>query len=351
MKFKNSLYIVFSVILITACQKEEITIGQNVSETFFVTNKKSTMRVLVEGNTESKVMLLHIHGGPGASAYLFDTDHISDNLEDKYGVVYWDQRNSGGSQGSFNLNNITLENNTEDLKKVIQVLKHRYGQDTKIFLLAHSYGGLLSTSFLTTDDNEDLVQGWINIAGCNDYSTTDFFGNDYMIKIADEQIALERNVSEWVDIKQTVENSTLEFYGLPFEYRVQTKKALGLVGLKSDNKYAFDIFLKNVIQKNIPITTVAVGVALGNNSYNLSLRKNKISFDSKLNKITIPTRFLYGQFDFNCTVNSAEDMITKLGTPDDDKDIITIPNGGHFLWETNKDEFTDHVIDFVERYK
>src|SRR5665811_702895 len=128
------LFLFSFILLFSGCQKEKITLSENVSEAFYVENAGASMRVLVEGNTTSNTFILIIHGGPGASSYFYDTKYISRNIGDKYAVVYWDQRNAGASQRTSNGGNLHLDQMVEDLKKVIEVLKFRYGQQISLFL-------------------------------------------------------------------------------------------------------------------------------------------------------------------------------------------------------------------------
>src|SRR5450631_457633 len=123
------IFIFCSLFLFNGCQKESILISTNASEVFYVENQEASMRVFVEGNTASHIFILIIHGGPGVSSYFYDTKYISKHLGDKYAMVYWDQRNAGASQGTSNGKDLHLGIMVEDLKKVIEVLKFRYGQD------------------------------------------------------------------------------------------------------------------------------------------------------------------------------------------------------------------------------
>src|SRR5450759_4889762 len=163
------LFLFSFILLFSGCQKEKITLSENVSEAFYVENAGASMRVLVEGNTASNTFILIIHGGPGASSYLYDTKYISRNLGDKYAMVYWDQRNAGASQGTVNGGNLHLEQMVEDLKKVIQVLKTRYGQNMSLFLVGHSFGGLIAAYFITRPDLQLMIKGLINVDGSHNY--------------------------------------------------------------------------------------------------------------------------------------------------------------------------------------
>jgi pimeloyl-ACP methyl ester carboxylesterase len=124
------------------------------------------MRVSVKGNTASGKIMLIVHGGPGGSAFLYHTKEMQNLLEPRFAVAYWDQRTSGASQGGVNTETVTLSQFGDDLKKVIQVLMYRYGTTTKIFLMSHSWGGMVATQFLTTDTDQELVAGWIFAIPC-----------------------------------------------------------------------------------------------------------------------------------------------------------------------------------------
>jgi len=177
MNLSSIIITLLAGILTISCQKENITIGTNVSETIYLDNADASMRILIEGNTTSNTFLIMVHGGPGASSYLYNTDYISQNIEDKYAVVYWDHRNSGGSQGSTNDKSLNLSQMTEDLKQVIQVIQHRY-KEASIFMLGHSFGGLLSSSFITTSDYQSMLKGWIVTGASHNYPLNNVLTKD-----------------------------------------------------------------------------------------------------------------------------------------------------------------------------
>ena len=193
----KSLFTISVIIFLTgiSCQKEVITLGTHVSETFYVENKGASMRVLVEGNTSGKVFIVFVHGGPGAGAYIYDTDYIRNNIGDRYAIVYWDERNAGGSQGGSNGKDLTLGQMTDDLKKVLQVLRARYGQDCSLFLIGHSFGGLLTSSFLVSGDNQAMIKGWIFADGSHNYPLNDSLTWQMLVTNGEQQIALNKNIA------------------------------------------------------------------------------------------------------------------------------------------------------------
>ncbi len=155
------------------------------------------MGVLVQGNTASHIFLLFVHGGPGTSSLFYNGDYISQNLEDKYALVYLDQRNAGSSQGNFNAGDLSLGQMTEDLGKAIRVIKIRYGAGSEVFLLGHSFGGLLTTAFLSVKSNESMVNGWIFVDGSHNYPLNDSLTRDMLIQVGNTNIAQKQNPAKW----------------------------------------------------------------------------------------------------------------------------------------------------------
>ena len=164
------LYFLFFFLVFTSCQKEA-SIGTNVKDRFFLENEGATMPVLVEGNTASGVFVIVIHGGPGGDAMIYNTalTSFSDPMETRYAMVYWDQRGSGNASGNYDDDKLIMDQFVDDLDKLITVIEHRYGNELSIFLLGHSWGGALGSAYITTGDNQDRLNGWINVGGVHNF--------------------------------------------------------------------------------------------------------------------------------------------------------------------------------------
>src|SRR6478609_9156543 len=196
MKKILQVWIMASLISIIGCQEEKITFGDNVNETFYVDNDGASMKVTMLGNTTSKVVLLIVHGGPGGTASSYPMPVI----RDKYAVAYWDQRIAGSSQGGSNASSVNLETYVEDMKKVIITLRHRYGQDVAIFVFGHSWGGMLSSAFLTTGDNQKLLSGWIYCEGVHNFPMLNNLVKEKLLTTGNEKIAANENAKFWSPI-------------------------------------------------------------------------------------------------------------------------------------------------------
>jgi len=339
---------VFLLFVLTSCQKEKITIGTNVSETFYLDNNGASMRLLVEGNTVSKTFLIFVHGGPGSSSYFYNTDYISQNIENKYAVVYWDQRNAGGSQGNSNRDHLNLPQMTEDLKKVIQLIKYRYGQDSGIFLLGHSFGGLLSASFMTKDDNQSMVKGWIFADGSHNYPLNDTLTRQMLLTVGQQQIALNRNVSSWKTIVEYCNahtgNFTFEESDQLFDFADAAETYFEVVK-EIDLATLIDY---DPVQYGWPVTSILFNLNYSSNaSFNRDLAITE--FSSKLGVVTTPTLLLYGKYDFICPGGLEEDVFNRINTQD--KKIVISPISGHNIMLQDEAFFCKEVNAFIESHQ
>lgn len=306
------------------------------------------MRVLVEGNTASQVFLLLVHGGPGESSYFYKTDYISQNIGNKYAIVYWDQRNAGASQGSSNDNHLNLPQMTDDLKKVIQVIKGRYGQNSEVFLLGHSFGGLLTSSFMTTENYQSLVKGWIFVDGSQDYPLNDTLTRQILLTIGKQQVALNKNTPQWNAIISYCnahtgnftydESNQLETYAQNAETYFDVVKQFDILAL------AKEFALKD----NWPLTSILVNYLYSSNaSFNNDLHTTQ--FSSLLYKVITPTLLLFGQYDFICPQGLGVDLMNRISTTD--KKMVISPISGHNLMFQDEVLFCQEVNDFIELHK
>ena len=208
----------FPILFFVSCEKDD-PIGTSVSDLLWLENKGAQMPILVEGNTASETIILIIHGGPGGTAKVYNetlTD-MSKPLEEKYGVAYWDQRLSGNTRGHYDESDITVAQMVEDTRLVVELLRHRYGQGTSIFLLGHSWGGYLGTAFLAEGQNQDLINGWIEVDGAHNIR-----------KISTDGVALMKEVAQgrggdWEDILSFANDFDTTFIDRDKSFKVNQK--------------------------------------------------------------------------------------------------------------------------------
>jgi pimeloyl-ACP methyl ester carboxylesterase len=339
----------FILMLLSAgCQKEEISTPGNASEVFYVENAGASMHVMVKGNTGSNIFILIIHGGPGESSYLYNTDYIGNYLEDKCAMVYWDQRNAGASQGSTNGTELNLEQMVQDLKKVIQVLKYRYGQDMSLFLLAHSFGGLIAADFLTRPEYMDMIKGFIDVDGSHNYPLNDTLTREMLLTMGEYQVSQKRNVDKWLPIIGYCkihkgnfsydESRQLEKYASEAESYIDSVRQINIPSL----------ILKHAIPDKYPLTSIIVNLLYSENS-KLNREVAKVRFSVSLKKITIPVLVLWGKYDFICPQKLGEDFFKRISSVE--KRMVISSYSGHNIMLQDERLFCDEVYSFVLKHR
>lgn len=335
------------LLFLGSCQKETITISHKASETIYLDNANASMRILIEGNTASNTFLIMVHGGPGTSSYLYNTDYISKHLEDQYAVVYWDHRNAGGSQGSTNSSSLKLTQMTEDLKQVIQVIQHRY-KESSIFLLGHSFGGLLSSSFITKDNYQSMIKGWIVTGGSHNYPLNNQLTKDMLLSFGHQAITAGEHVDKWTEIVDYC-------HQLPSEMSHEQADQL--------NSYADDA--EGLFEQLEPLNLLGRITQYGikdqwpifsmifNSNYSSKAPFNAdlatLEFSSKLHKVHTPTLLLYGKYDFICPPTLGQDIYDNISSQH--KKIVISNNSGHAPMFQDKAWFCQEVNSFIAQYR
>jgi pimeloyl-ACP methyl ester carboxylesterase len=108
-----------------------------VAEKVFVTINGARQGMFITGADDAHPVLLYLHGGmPG---YFLNIRYPS-SLEERFTVVWWEQRGAGLSyEPGAPAGAVTTEQLISDTLEVTHYLRHRFGRD-KIYLMGHSGG-------------------------------------------------------------------------------------------------------------------------------------------------------------------------------------------------------------------
>lgn len=347
---KHILFISAFAILFTGCQKEKITFSNDAHDVFFLENKGSSMPIRVHGNTNSKTFIMMIHGGPGGDAVVYRSNYVRETVETEFAMVYWDQRNSGASQGGSNAGYDGINQFVEDFEKVISLLKYRYGQDISIFVNGHSWGGFLTPSFLQKGNNQLSVKGWIQSAGAHNIPLLNQYTVDMLREKSTVEINAGRNTAKWTEIRDYCQSISAPYS--PEQARqlnVYSAKAQvltpeipkGIIG----NDEIFRIYKEN----DFPLFPVL----LPGNPVTFSMAdwlfKGQQVSDS-MSKITIPTLLLFAKWDFTCPAPLADDIEQRVQSSYVRKTVLE--NSGHGLMAgADKEVYWEEVLAFVRRFR
>lgn len=337
------------VILSTACQPDAFFTEK--PEVLYIRRDGADMPAYIYGNTDSKVLMLIVHGGPGGNGLEYRTGSFAEAMEKDYGMVYWDQRGQGSSHGKFDESSLTITNLVEDLHFLVETLKSHYGADTKIFMFGHSWGGTLSTAYMLTDEYQKDIAGWLEVDGAHDLPL-----------LNREAILMYRSIAQQ-EVNKGGENEVRWQEILDFANGVDinniTDEESGQI-----NSFGFEAegILEDVFSPEDPPTpglmeflfgspTNPLTSFLAGNATNSALNDEieQTAFTQQFNKVEIPVIFLWGKYDFVVPPALAYTAFNWTASPD--KELVIFEHSGHSPMANEPELFTKAVRDFIEKHR
>lgn len=331
------------IVLLAGCRTVDLS---QLNETFYVRHDGADMPAYVHGNGSDKVFLLVLHG---AASYglAFRDGAFTEELEERYAVVYFDQRGQSMAQGRYDKPEDVVAQMAEDVVALVAVMKQKYGGDIQIFLMGHSWGGALSGAVLTKDQQQDLFAGWINVDGAHDFPFSASARRRMLLTLADDQISLGNNESEWERVRERVtaldSTSSSDHEEMLDEVRIGNQLLIqdGVVeGTISGEK------LQRAIIENNPITWFVSNVF--NKPFQEALDM-EFSITPDLGNIRIPVLIIFGKYDMSVPPTLGADAFSRLGSAD--KSLFIFESSAHHPHDTEPELFAEKVIEFIERVR
>ncbi|WP_170110208.1 alpha/beta fold hydrolase [Flavilitoribacter nigricans] len=339
----HSLLLLLCALIFGACNKSEfLTEG----DYFHLDHNGAKLPVWVKGNVDSGVFIITVHGGPGDSGHEFPLSKGFKYLEEDYAVVYWDQRFSGLSQGDPDDSNITPELFIEDTEKVVELIRHRYGDPT-LFMLGHSWGGQLSAGYLGRDDHDQLFNGWIDLDGSIYGALEAQIMKDWILEQVPGKLNEEGSdkafwqfVLDWYEAHPAPDNYTdqepyffadaLDGYAYDWE-RTQELNPVPYHELIFSSMFSLAYYVSG-------LTT--------DQSW-----ADDLNFTPELAQITIPSLLLWGKNDGAVPAAVGDYVYEHLATPIADKRLVKIDECSHAPHYDQPEIFYQQVVEFVEQYQ
>ncbi len=336
--------------LLFSCQKDKVRFEPFVNEQFMVENKGSAMMVSVVGNTVSNSILVLLADGPGLAGLQYKTSAMK-RLENKYAVAYLDQRNSGTAQGrSKTKNSVALM--AEDLDIVVDVIKKRYGNNKKVFVIGHGFGAMVASSFVTTDTLQNKIKGWINVGGITDFPNVAQHTRILAQKISAEQIALNENKDKWEPILKWCEEhqGKLTLDDKNYLNKLDMEALLSKeIENQKDNSFSANL-AKLIATENVSRTAYVLNYYLTSKlTSDINTDISTQSFDIAFARVKIPTLFIVGKYDFHCPQSQLELSIKEIKSKY--KKIIVAPKSGHDVYINQPELLIDEIINFMDLFK
>lgn len=330
-----------TVLSVPSCSQDDTL--TNLSDTIFVRHKDADMPAYIYGDASEKIFLITLHGGPGGLGLSFRGSAFN-KIEKACAVVYFDQRGSGMAQGSYSENGIGVDVMAEDVLALVKVLRHKYGSDSRFFLLGHSWGGTLGTAILLKNQNE--FSGWVQVDGS--HNPKDLY-MEYIAnfgRVASEQIDLGNSIPFW----ESVNDLVLDVEPM-FNKNDITK--LNDKSFEAEDKLVSD----NVINRQDPSDDTFFEYNLITAYWNAGNVQSQIdpgiqgilSYTNKLSEIQIPSLILWGKHDMVVPPSVAQEAYDNLGATI--KELVIFERSGHAPMLSEADLFAEELILFINQNK
>jgi len=312
------------LLLLSGCQKEKIGTSGLIKDQFYLENDDAKMHIYVEGNISSDKILLVVHGGPGDGALYYNIPEATNIAEKDFAVAYWDQRLAGATQANNSSTNIPAY--IEDMEKVILLLRHRYGQSKKIYLMGHSWGGLLVPLFLQKGTNQSLVSGWIQVDGAHNYAMVDSLSRVNLLNYGQQQLAAGRHREDWERVVDYCrDHNPKGNYSVARKinnYAHDSEDWIDEIATGRTTSRLIKFFIR---EYRYPITTFLSNVVY--NSLIKKLDEQAYSQALQLSLINSPVLLLWGKYDFVCPPQLADDLVSRISSRDITRKLFD--NSGH----------------------
>ncbi len=345
---KSKIFFGFLFLMVLSSCQEKISVGVDVRDRFYVEIDDAIMPVVVKGNTQSKTLIIMLHGGPGGHASIYEELALFEILEEEFAMVYWDQRCSGSSLGNCDIADLQISDYVSDVDHLINLLSSQYGEDVGFFLMGHSWGGALTANYIVDNTRASNLKGAIVVDGIHDFTTYISVLREMVDRIGSAQIAAGKNVEDWekhIASLQSLDQGTIEDVAeanrIANQLETLVMDSLTLEGIDAIDFLDYNLF------SNYDIFASSVNTI----SANQGLLDELITMDisPQLSAIEIPLAVYVGKFDFVTPVHYAEELVTLASS--EDKFFRIFNGSGHSPMINEKTAFSTEVAEFVRKFR
>lgn len=312
---------------------------------FFLRTDGADLRVQVDGNLDSDVLILMLHGGPGGSGHEYNMGLYTELLEQRYAMAYWDQRGQGGSRGAYDPEVVTIDQLSRDTEALVDLLHARYGEDLDIVMMGHSWGGTLGTAALLDTDIQDELAAWIEVDGAHDIPQLNRYAIDMFIEVGQAQLDAGKNKGRWREMVRFAEgldpdNISLDEGG---QINAYGQDAEGLLDEVQYGPYP-EGMLRHTLGSPVPGLP---GLFTSNETSMLLLDEvEAAAYTERLGEITLPSQFLWGRYDFVVPPGLGEDGYAGVSSAQ--KELVMFEGSGHSPMDNEPEAFVEAVSGFID---
>jgi pimeloyl-ACP methyl ester carboxylesterase len=341
LNFRIILPLILPLLFLGSCSKEDPLV---IDDTFFLRHQGADMPVFVNGNRKSNTFVVVLHGA-GSFGLSFRNGAFTEYLEKEFAFVYWDQRGQGTSQGHYSKPENLIELMASDILALVAVLKEKYGAGINLFLMGHSFGGMLGLEAMLKQGLQSEVKGWISLSGAHDFLLSRQSRYVILHNVANEQIIAGKSVGQWGKILEDLDGLdpvSDDGYQTILSLIPKAIKLLEKHGVVSSERPSG--IVGNTIFQNNPITWQISH--LFNQPVNYAV-ENNYALSDVLPQLTIPSLWMYGKYDLSVPVYVGNDGYQKAGSLV--KEFVLFEKSMHHPHYTEVDFFAEALYSFINR--
>ncbi len=302
---------------------------------FYVRSHGADMPVWVQGDPDSGVFVVSLHGGPGGSATAFGLLGWQE-LESSYAVVYWDQRHAGNSQGDADPDATSVASYTEDLALVLDVLRERYDVQ-QIVLWGTSWGGTVGVHYLAAGEGATArragVDGFVFEHGNYSAPRAYAYSRPWSLEqsLANAEVESEQGPAFWLDCVDFYERTPQMTEAGDWSTHYACMSAAGGAEAPVENDHALGAVPAEFVfasPASAPLMALNQGASQRSESF-----LEEFALDDQLSQdmaaIDIPTLVMQGRFDRVAPWEVGRDLIEAIATPDEQKRELILEDSAH----------------------
>ena len=333
--FGNTVPFLVLLLFVFACSSAAYSMYMNdaIDEEFFVKSGGEELYIKVRGQNAANPVLLFLHGGPGElTGPLSFQAYAGPELEKQFVVGYLHQRNTCQSP-SVPVETLTGEQFVEDVHNVVEFLREKFNKE-KIFLLGHSFGGILGYLYLLEYGDNSHIEKFVSAGGA--FSAVSLEENGYKTTL---------ELARKTDNQQAL--ASLEKLGPPPYETIQKGMVWRMLAMRMDEGMTKNYQLPKVLsvtgfekidpgwQKKMMTIADAMWSDL-----------NTIDIENDVKKISIPVLILAGGKDIMVPFRLMEKGYQNLGG---EKEYFILENSDHMMFADEPDVFVSKVIEFFQK--
>jgi len=283
-------------------------IKNSISEKVFLDINGYKQGMFIKSKNLDNPVILFLHGG---IPVYFLTEKYPTHLEDKFTIVWWEQRNCGISYNSNSqADTTTLQQLVDDTIVLTKYLLERFGKE-KVYLMAHSGGTFLGVNVI--DKAPELYEAYIGIAQMSDQFLSEKMAYEYILNHYKET----KN-KKWVDSFESLNFNDQR--KIPKEYlkmRDVAMHELGIGTMRNMKIIATDLFLPSLFFSEYTLSEKFY-LWYGKSKsgvHQLWDEMMQTNLSDIKHDFKIPVYFFHGLYDYTCSYELAKKYFDKISAP------------------------------------